>query len=110
MIKTCASIEYNAGKNAYHRESCKSVSDLSHLIVTNYRRLQQEGHPKWKNVDLNDIPPGLEIGTSVNAGLEESYRLQCGAAPEPAAPAAVESMESKANAAYRQRICASIGC
>ena len=101
--------EYTPSKNAYHRESCKSVSDLSHLIVTNYRRLQQEGHPKWKNVDLNEIPPGWEIGSCVNAGLEEGYSLQCGSAPEPAAPA-TESLESKANAAYRQRICASIGC
>ena len=30
--------DYDPGKNSYHRESCKSVSDLARLIVTNYRQ------------------------------------------------------------------------
>ena len=98
--------EYNAGKNEYHRLSCKSVSDLSNLILTNYRQLQEVGHPKWKSVDLNDIPPGWDIGDCVNVGLSDNYRMQCKG--QVAAPA--ESLESKANEAYRARICAAIGC
>ena len=101
--------EYTPGKNEYHRQSCKSVSDLSRLIVTNFRQLQDVGHPKWRSVDLNDIPPGWDIGSCVNAGLAEDYSLQCAAQPAMTA-AASESLESQANRAYRERICAAIGC
>lgn len=99
--------DYNAGKNEYHRLSCKSVSDMSNLILTNFRQLQEVGHPKWKSVDLNDIPPGWDIGDCVNAGLADTYKMQCRgqvtAAPQ-------DTLESKANEAYRNRICAAIGC
>lgn len=98
--------EYDGDKNAYHRQSCKAVSDLSHLILTNYRQLQDVGHPKWKSVELNDIPPGWDIGDCVNAGLADSYQLQC----RGQVAATTESFESKANKAYRARICAEIGC
>jgi len=100
--------EYTPAKNDYHRLSCKSVSDLSRLILTNFRQLQEVGHPKWRSVDLNDIPPGWDIGSCVNAGLSENYALQC--ATEATVSASVESLESKANQAYRDRICAAIGC
>ncbi len=99
--------DYNAKKNEYHRLSCKAVSDMSHLILTNFRQLQEVGHPKWKSVDLNDIPPGWDIGECVNAGLADSYQMQCAS---PAPMAADESLESQANEAYRARICAAIGC
>lgn len=99
--------EYSASKNEYHRLSCKSVSDMANLILTNFQQLQEVGHPKWKNVDLNDIPPGWDIGDCVNAGLTDSYEMQCqgqvAASPQ-------GSLESKANEAYRARICAAIGC
>ncbi len=98
--------EYDDDKNAYHRQSCKAVSDLSHLILTNFRQLQDVGHPKWKSVELNDIPPGWDIGDCVNAGLVDSYQLQCGGQ----VATTTESLESKANEAYRARICAEIGC
>jgi TRAP transporter TAXI family solute receptor len=98
--------EYNPRLNAYHRQSCKAVSDLSHVIITRFQELQATGHPKWKNVDLNDLPPGWNVSECVNAGLSESYPLACGdeAAPQP------EEAGSAANAAYRQRICSVIGC
>nr|WP_282569181.1 TAXI family TRAP transporter solute-binding subunit [Aliiroseovarius sp. S1339] len=99
--------DYSASKNEYHRLSCKSVSDMANLILTNFQQLQQVGHPKWKSVDLNDIPPGWDIGECVNAGLADNYQMQCQgqvtAAPQ-------DSLESKANEAYRTRICAAIGC
>nr|WP_290428557.1 TAXI family TRAP transporter solute-binding subunit [Defluviimonas salinarum] len=101
--------EYEPGRNAYHRESCRSVSDLSSIVLTNFKELQASGHPKWKQVDLNDIPPGWEIGNCVNEGLSETYQLQC-AAPVPAAAPEPESIESQANQAYRARICAAVGC
>lgn len=100
--------EYNQGRNEYHRQSCKSVADLSNLIVTNFRQLQEVGHPKWKNVDLNDIPPGWDVGSCVNMGLREDYRLRCTGLGDPGGDDS--SLESAANAAYRNRICAAIGC
>jgi TRAP transporter TAXI family solute receptor len=98
--------EYDPGRNPYHRESCQSVTDISHLVLTRFGELQQSGHPKWQQVDLNDIPPGWEVGTCVNRGLQANYRLACdGDAPE-----AASDLDSEANSAYRQRICAAIGC
>ncbi|MEP2031371.1 MAG: TAXI family TRAP transporter solute-binding subunit [Paracoccaceae bacterium] len=102
--------DYSPTRNAYHRESCKSVSDLSKLILTNFSQLQEVGHPKWRSVDLNDIPPGWDIGNCVNAGLQENYELKCAAQTTTPVAVAAETLESKANAAYRERICASIGC
>ena len=97
--------EYNPRLNAYHRESCKAVSDLSHVIVEQFQELRESGHPKWQDVDLNDLPPGWEVSECVNEGLEPSYALEC-----PGEAAAAEPAGSAANEAYRQRICATIGC
>jgi hypothetical protein len=98
--------EYDPGRNPYHRESCQAVTDISHLVLTRFGELLETGHPKWQQVDLNDIPPGWEVGNCVNRGLQATYRLDCGGG-EPIAEAADDS---QANAAYRQRICAVIGC
>lgn len=105
--------EYNARGNSYQRQSCRAVSDLSNLILTRLPQLQENGHPKWKNVDLQDIPPGWDIGNCVNAGLQPDYQLECTAPIVSTAPApapAPEQTESEANRAYRQYICATLGC
>ena len=99
--------EYNARLNAYHRESCKAVSDLSYVIINRFQQLQETGHPKWQNVDLNDLPPGWDVSECVNAGLEPGYDLVCAGDPP---RASAEPVGSAANAAYRERICAAIGC
>ena len=96
--------EYDPSRNAYHRESCEAVTEISHLILTRFGELQQSGHPKWQQVDLNDIPPGWEVANCVNRGLQADYDLACGPS------AAVAGPEEGANDAYRQRICAVIGC
>lgn len=96
--------DYDPRRNAYHQLSCDAVSDVSNLILTQFSALQQSGHPKWNQVDLNDIPPGWEIGACVNRGLAENYELNC-------APVSAQSNDdSPANAVYRNRICATIGC
>ena len=102
--------DYSPTRNAYHQQSCKSVADLSKLIITNFSQLQDVGHPKWRSVDLNDIPPGWDIGECVNAGLQENYVLQCAAQTNAPVAADLETPESRANTAYRQRICAVMGC
>lgn len=98
--------EYNPRLNSYHRESCKAVSDLAHVIITRFQNLQETGHPKWKGVDLNDLPPGWDVSECVNAGLDPAYPMTC----DGGAPAAAEGPGSVANTAYRERICAAIGC
>lgn len=98
--------EYDPTRNSYHRESCKAVSDLTHVLLTRFKALQQTGHPKWKNVDLNDLPPGWEVSQCVNAGLTEDYALPCGGTPA----VVNEAPENAANKVYRQRICAAVGC
>ncbi|MBM9594864.1 TAXI family TRAP transporter solute-binding subunit [Roseitranquillus sediminis] len=97
--------EYNPRRNPYHRASCEAVADISHLILTRFDRLRGNGHPKWQQVDLNDLPPGWEVGDCVNDGLATDYVLQCGDEPTRA-----PSIESQANDAYRTQICATIGC
>lgn len=97
--------EFNPRANGYHRQSCKAVSDVANLVLTRLPQLQENGHPKWKNVDLQDIPQGWDIGSCVNAGLQPGYELQC-MAPEESTTAE----ESEANRAYREYICAAMGC
>ena len=96
--------EYNPNMNAYHRESCGAVSDLTSVLLERFQVLQETGHPKWKNVDLNDLPPGWEVGQCVNMGLDENYQSPCDRME-----AEAEEVGSAANTAYRSRICAVIG-
>lgn len=99
--------EYTPSRNGYHQQSCRAVSDLSHVLVSRFRSLQETGHPKWKNVDLNSLPPGWNVSECVNAGLAEGYELNCSEQPSNPQEATIES---EANTAYRNRICAVIGC
>jgi hypothetical protein len=98
--------EYDPGRNPYHRESCQAVTDISHLVLTRFGELLETGHPKWQQVDLNDIPPGWEVGNCVNRGLQATHRLAC----DDGGPVVDTTGDSEANSAYRQRICAVIGC
>ncbi len=100
--------DYTPQRNAYHRESCKAVSDLVNIVLTNFDRLQTTGHPKWKTVELTDIPPGWDISECVNQGLDPEYALEC-RPPAVAQQARQSPMESEANAVYRQRICEAMG-
>lgn len=100
--------EYDPRRNSYHRASCKAVSDITSVIVRAFPALQESGHPKWKQVDLNDLPPGWDVGGCVNAGLEPDYPLSCG--PDGMVPATTPSTDSAANSVYRNKICAAIGC
>lgn len=76
--------DYDTSRNSYHRESCKAVSDISNLILTRLEELKSGGHPKWKSVDLTELPPDWQVGICVKAGMALDYQVDCGAA-EPAA-------------------------
>lgn len=101
--------EYDPRRNRYHAASCKAVSDLTNVVLTRFGELQSSGHPKWKDVDLNDLPPGWEVSQCVNDGITDDYVLDC-ASGAVSAEGARPSDESEANRAYRARICAAIGC
>ncbi|MDB5525191.1 MAG: C4-dicarboxylate transporter substrate-binding protein [Rhizobium sp.] len=69
--------DYDKKRNAYHRDSCKAVADFSSLIINNLDKLQQNGHPKWKTVDLTALPPGWKVGVCVKEGLAANYKPAC---------------------------------
>ena len=108
--------EYDPEKNPYHREACDAVSDVAHLVVTRLDELRENGHPKWNQIDLTDIPPGWEVSTCVTRGLRPDYPFTCQAPEQPAAattdPAPAEDalVDSEANRVYRQQVCELVGC
>mgnify|MGYP003783735561 CR=1 FL=1 len=71
--------DYDVKRNAYHRDSCKTVADFSSLIIGGLDKLKATGHPKWKTVDLTALPPGC------------AFAPRCGhAQPECRQPVALE--------------------
>jgi len=76
--------DYDPGKNAYHRDSCTTVSDFSSLVLNGMKQLRETGHPKWKTVDLSALPPGWQVGSCVKAGMALDYAPKCTKASEPA--------------------------
>ncbi len=70
--------DYKPGGNKYNRQSCKAVSDLSSIILTNLESLKKFGHQKWKDVDLSQLPPYWKVGDCVKAGMAVNYKLSCG--------------------------------
>ncbi|MGI9400516.1 MAG: TAXI family TRAP transporter solute-binding subunit [Rhizobiaceae bacterium] len=78
--------DYNVARNRYHRESCKAVSDFSNLILTRLDELKANGHPKWKSVNLAEVPPNWQVGICVKQGMALDYQVECtSAAPQPQA-------------------------
>ncbi|MGI2032000.1 TAXI family TRAP transporter solute-binding subunit [Rhizobium panacihumi] len=70
--------EYGSEKNAYYKNSCKAVADFTNLIVGNLDELRRVGHhPKWKTLNLTEIPKGWEVGACVRKGLEPTYEVTC---------------------------------
>ncbi len=73
--------DYDPNKNVYHQQSCKAVSDISSVILTNIDRLKESGHPKWRDVDFTRLPPGWRVGDCVKAGMASTYKLTCTPGP-----------------------------
>ncbi|NKN37690.1 TAXI family TRAP transporter solute-binding subunit [Agrobacterium sp. a22-2] len=87
--------DYDPKKNAYHRDSCKTVSDFSSLILNGLTELEETGHPKWKSVDLTALPPGWQVGSCVKVGLAVDYKPTCTAPATP--PASTDANEEYLN-------------
>ncbi|MEL6197522.1 MAG: TAXI family TRAP transporter solute-binding subunit, partial [Pseudomonadota bacterium] len=98
--------EFDTSVNAYHRASCNAVAEVSNIILNDFTRLQDGGHPKWRDVDLMDIPPGWSIGSCVTRGLDPGFQSTC----ERETPPVPLVEEPAVNILYRQRICATLGC
>lgn len=88
--------DYDVKRNAYHRDSCKTVSDFSSLILTSLDKLRTTGHPKWKTVDLTALPPGWQVGVCVKAGMAMDYKPAC----KPAAGNASDGAADDSNEEY----------
>lgn len=103
--------DFQPERNSYQAGSCKMVADMSHLVLTRFGELQQKGHPKWKAVDVKDIPPGWEVASCVLEGLEPAYGFSC---RKPDGTVVQEgigaSEESEPNRLFLQRVCARMGC
>ncbi|MCF3638657.1 TAXI family TRAP transporter solute-binding subunit [Rhizobium sp. TRM95111] len=95
--------DYDLKRNAYHRESCRTVSDFSSLILNNLEGLKQTGHPKWKTVDLTALPPGWQVGVCVKAGMALDYKPAC-AAPVPAADGGADDSNEEYLNLLKQRL------
>src|SRR4051812_5106194 len=67
-------------------ETCQLVGKIARIVADNLDRLRREGHPKWREVDLEgQSPAGWERSPCVEQALRgpESYTL---ATPEVEAP------------------------
>jgi hypothetical protein len=47
------SFDFSSKQTPYYRERCTQLGKLSQAIRANFAALQQSGHPKWKEVDLD---------------------------------------------------------
>jgi TRAP transporter TAXI family solute receptor len=103
--------DFRPERNSYQAGSCGMVADMSHLILTRFDRLRAEGHPKWKAVDVKDIPSGWEVSACVLEGLEPAYAFSCrkpdGTVVQEGSGA---SAENEPNRLFLQRVCARMGC
>ncbi len=103
--------DFDPGQNAYHRESCDMVSDLTHLIVSRLDRLRDLGHPKWAEIDPTDIPEGWLVSDCALRGVTPGFAFLCRAPDGTVGPSEVsDPAPDGPNALFRQRICDRLGC
>ena len=70
--------DYQAGRNEYHRQSCKAVSDITYIVNKHLGEMQADSvtyHPKWKQVELSEIPAGWKHSICVRKGLRTNYKI-----------------------------------
>ncbi len=103
--------DFDPRENSYQAGSCRMLGDLGHLVLTRLDELREKGHPKWRSVDLDDVPPGWQISGCVLQGLDPAYDFTC---RQRDGTTVREDAEAEAgdemNALYRQRVCARLGC
>ncbi|MFV0408457.1 MAG: TAXI family TRAP transporter solute-binding subunit [Paracoccus sp. (in: a-proteobacteria)] len=60
--------EFAGSQTKYYKDSCDIVAKVTASVWENIDDLQVNGHPKWKSVNLDDIPPGWEKSECVLTG------------------------------------------
>ena len=83
----------------YEEEACRLVGKIARIIADNLDRLRREGHPKWREVDLEaPAPAGWERSPCVEQALRgpEGYVLE---ATEEAIPSGTPSSSPEARTA-----------
>jgi TRAP transporter TAXI family solute receptor len=48
------SYDFSSRRTPYYRKRCEQLSQLRRLVRDNVAELKQSGHPKWKEVDLDE--------------------------------------------------------
>lgn len=66
--------EFDPNHNAYFRDACDAVSEITYLIKENLENLRLNGHPKWNEVDLSNIPSGWEQAVCVQTAFSDTYQ------------------------------------
>jgi TRAP transporter TAXI family solute receptor len=69
--------DYDPSGSNYQRQSCTAVSEVTYLIAHNLQRLQAQGHKKWSDVRLDDLPRGWEQTRCVQRALAPDYHSSC---------------------------------
>lgn len=103
--------DFEPERGAYHEASCRTVSDITHLVTSRLEQLREEGHPKWEQIDLAEIPPGWEVGGCAAEGLRTDYEFRCTAPSAPEVPTgAGDLVGTDTNRALLRQICAVTEC
>lgn len=93
------SYDFDSSASSYQRQSCATVSEITYLIARNLERLKSQGHKKWSNVRLDDLPQGWKQTRCVKRGLAPDYRSSCALASDANKP---DQCETIANPVVRQ--------
>ena len=48
------SYDFSSRRIPYYRKRCEQLSQLGRVVRDNMAELKQTGHPKWKEVDLDE--------------------------------------------------------
>jgi TRAP transporter TAXI family solute receptor len=83
--------DFDPAGSSYQRRSCATVSEVTYLIAHNLQQLRAQGHRKWSDVRLDDLPQGWKQTRCVQLGLAADYRPRCASDP---APDRCESIEN----------------
>jgi hypothetical protein len=103
--------DFDPALNAYHRDSCDIVSNISHLIVSRLDGLRAGGHPKWSETDPTAIPDGWLVSDCALRGVTPGFAFLCRAPDGSVGPSEVlGQVQPGPNALFRQAVCDRLGC
>jgi uncharacterized protein len=102
--------DFDRRGNAYHRASCAAVSDFAYLILSRIETLRDGGHPKWRSVDMTELPPGWLVSDCALEGIAPSRAFLCTAPDGGRTSETLVPLAAEPNGVYLARVCARLGC